>query len=126
MRRRSKTTKANKGECSMITKTQAQALTYNQTLHYTGRTDCKRTVGPRGGVKEYIVHVRVSGACKVWVTRPEEFRVPVKYGMYESFEINQDNGADFHLPGECPIEVQAQQARTQASDEITRALAQHS
>ncbi len=35
--------------------------------------------------------VRVSGKCKTWKTRPGDFKLPVKYGMYESFYI--ENGA---------------------------------
>ncbi len=87
----------------MITKAQAMALSHGAGLHYTGRHNCTRTVGPRGGVKVSIVDVRTSGACRTWKTRPEAFRVPVKYGMYESFEINEGNAGDFHVPADCPI-----------------------
>jgi hypothetical protein len=87
----------------MITKEQAMTLRHGQELHYTGNGMCKRTIGPRGGVKESITRVRVSGMCKTWKTRPEEFRVPIKYGLYESGELTHQNCELLHLPDECPI-----------------------
>jgi hypothetical protein len=39
--------------------------------------------------------VRVSGRCKTWATRPDEFRLPVKYGMYQSFYITHANASQF-------------------------------
>lgn len=85
----------------MITKEQALALRYGQELHCEVVHTCKRTTGPRGGVKEHIVRVRVSGVCKTWKTRPTEFRVPVKYGLYESSAITETNARSFHLPEDC-------------------------
>jgi hypothetical protein len=35
---------------------------------------------------------RQSGEVKTWKTRPDDFKVPVKYGLYASFYI--DNLAD--------------------------------
>ena len=66
----------------MITKEQAIALgngTLRSEIHCETVHKCKRIVGPRGGVKDYIVRVRVSGRCQTWKTRPREFRLPVKY-----------------------------------------------
>ena len=37
------------------------------------------------------ISVRRNGATKTWKTRPGEFRIPVKYGMYEHFYITQDD-----------------------------------
>ena len=34
---------------------------------------------------------RRMGKTKTWKTRPTEFRIPVKYGMYNSFYISHDN-----------------------------------
>jgi len=34
---------------------------------------------------------RRSGKTKLWVTRPLEFRIPVKYGLYDSFYITEKN-----------------------------------
>ena len=41
------------------------------------------------------VRVRVSGRCKVWKTRPKEFRLPVKYGLYQSLAITDQTCDDF-------------------------------
>ena len=98
----------------MITKAQALAIRYNQVFHFG---DCTRFVGPRGGVKDSIVQVRASGGCKTWKTRPEEFRLPVKYGLYESGAVTQENAQDFHLVEDCPIENE-QRKRDQALDSI--------
>lgn len=90
----------------MLTKAQAiRAAERGLTIHYTGQHSCSRVVGPRGGVKDTITAVRPSGQCKTWKTRPADFRLPVKYGMYESNAITQDNAADWHLDEDCPVYV---------------------
>lgn len=49
----------------MITKESALEKAHRGAiLHYTGRHECTRTVGPRGGVKENITRCRVSGQVK--------------------------------------------------------------
>ena len=35
--------------------------------------------------------VRRTGKTKVWKTRPLEFKIPVKYGLYESGYIDHTN-----------------------------------
>lgn len=88
----------------MITKEQAMKLRYGEGLHFTGKRDCRREVGPRGGVKEFITNVRVSGRCKTWKRDKARFHIPVKYGLYEHSWLDQDNQKDFHLPADCPLE----------------------
>lgn len=39
--------------------------------------------------------VRVSGKCKTWKTRPTEFSLPVKFGLYTSLRINHETCEDF-------------------------------
>lgn len=65
----------------MITKEQAMAASYRQTLYHlpTGKK------------------VRVNGKCKVWVRSPERFQLPVKYGLKECLYITEVNAADFSL-----------------------------
>lgn len=87
----------------MITKQQAINLKHRQELHYTGKQECARMVGLKGGIIEKIVRVRVSGKCQTWKTRPDKFRVPVKYGLYENGEITHRNAIDFHLPSHCHL-----------------------
>lgn len=89
----------------MITKEQAIALgnhTLREDIHCEVVRSCSITVGPRGGITESIVHVRPTGVCKTWKTRPKEFRLPVKYGLYESTYITHGNADRFHLASDCP------------------------
>lgn len=43
------------------------------------------------------IQVRRMGRTKRWVTRPTEFRIPVKYGMYDSFYIDHTNAHEWSL-----------------------------
>lgn len=89
----------------MVTKEQLFSQGFGTIhLHYTGKHPCNRTVGPRGGVKVDITECRQSGQIKTWKTRPGHFHMPVKYGMYESWYVDQDNASDFHLPEDCPLQ----------------------
>ena len=38
---------------------------------------------------------RVNGRVKLWKTRPDEFQVPIKHGMYDFDYITQLNGNEF-------------------------------
>lgn len=37
------------------------------------------------------LRVRRSGKTQLWKTRPNEFKIPVKYGLYESTYITHEN-----------------------------------
>lgn len=87
----------------MITKAQALALRYGEIVHYTGKHECSRHIGPRGGVTENVTRARVSGKCKTWLSRPDDFRIPVKHGLYESGEITHLLAGDWHVEDECPL-----------------------
>ena len=80
---------------------QAINSNYSQELHYTGKQNCARIIGPKGGETITIVRVRVSGKCQTWKTRPIEFRLPVKYGLYENSAVTHLNKDNFHLSCEC-------------------------
>ena len=84
----------------MVTKEQALNCRY---FHYTGKRQCKRVVGPRGGVRENVVQVRANGQCKTWKRDPERFQLPIKYGLYEYSYITNENAADFHVEEDCPL-----------------------
>ena len=43
------------------------------------------------------LRVRVTGKCKTWKTRPTHFRLPVKYGMYESGYITHENCDEWRI-----------------------------
>ena len=80
----------------MITK--EQALRKNE-FHMDG--ECIKTVGPRGGVKiKQRIYVR-NGKTRTWKTRPEDFRVPVKRGLYEYGYVEPNSR--FHLEEDCPL-----------------------
>jgi hypothetical protein len=90
-------------------------VTYNDALtahvfHYTGPSarhpygsPCQRTVGPRGGVTTTIVYARRSGRTQTWKTRPGEFSLPVKHGLYESTRITHENARYWHTHENCPL-----------------------
>ena len=74
----------------MLTKQQAMSLTHGDILHH---------VKLRGS-DNLPVRVRVSGRCVTWKTRPAEWRLPVKWGLYRSLDINQTNACLWCVPGE--------------------------
>lgn len=89
----------------MITKQQAEALgngTLHAEIHCEVVRQCIRIVGARGGVTMKVARVRPSGKCKTWKTRPNEFRLPVKFGLYENGAITHENAGSFHLADDCP------------------------
>lgn len=40
---------------------------------------------------------RASGKFQTWKTRPNEFKLPVKYGLYNSFYITEANADDWNV-----------------------------
>jgi hypothetical protein len=40
---------------------------------------------------------RASGKCKTWKTRPNEFKLPIKYGLYESGYLTHENAHLFEV-----------------------------
>ena len=40
---------------------------------------------------------RSNGKCQVWKTRPDEFKLPVKYGLYQYFYITNDNANEWSV-----------------------------
>lgn len=46
---------------------------------------------------------RRNGVTKTWKTRPGEFRIPVKFGMYGYGYIDHNNAGQFHIYAECPL-----------------------
>ena len=95
----------------MITKEQAIALgdrTLREEIHCTAVRQCSKTVGPRGGVTTQIVKVRPNGVCKTWTTRPFDFALPYKYGLYEHGYITRERAHEFHLASDCPLNTVSQ------------------
>lgn len=69
----------------MITKQIAIEAKYRQEFHHINLKNADKSP----------VRCRVNGACKTWKTRPNEFRLPVKYGLKSCFYIDQDNAAQW-------------------------------
>lgn len=82
----------------MITK--EQALTANE-FHFEGY--CHRTKGPRGAINQHSRVYRRNGKTQTWKTRPDEFRVPIKFGLREHWAVHQFNAINFHVPEDCPL-----------------------
>lgn len=72
----------------MITKTIATQASYRQEFWHVSLKNRDNTP----------VRCRVNGKCKTWVRKPEDFRLPVKYGMYECFYITPANANEWSLP----------------------------
>jgi hypothetical protein len=70
------------------------------TAHYFHHSDdCAQTVtvGPRGGITYPHVELwRRNGGTQIWKTRPTEFRVPVKYGMYAYGQLTDGDSPNWH------------------------------
>lgn len=46
---------------------------------------------------------RRNGKTQVWKTRPNDFRIPVKYGLYMYGQIWHYDAKQFHTPEKCPL-----------------------
>ncbi len=84
----------------MITKEQAVGLCRGDELHFG---ECKKEIGPRGGVQLSVCRVRVNGQVKTWVKSPSRFRIPIKHGLYEYGQVDEYNCQKFHLAKDCPV-----------------------
>jgi len=43
------------------------------------------------------LRARRNGKTKTWKTRPGDFRIPCKHGLYDYFYITQENASDWDL-----------------------------
>lgn len=77
----------------MITKEQALAAHHGQIFYSIQRN---RQNQPR--------QVRVNGKCQTWKTRPNDFRLPVKQGLFIYGAIDQTNAKYwFQSKAEVPL-----------------------
>ena len=60
--------------------------------------------------------VRQSGRIKTWKTRPDEFRVPWKFGLYENGEVTHRNSHEWLIedPTEEPTDLPVKNSRLSA------------
>lgn len=71
----------------MVTLAQAKQLGYRDELYHKDLKDS------RG----HSVRAKVNGKIQLWKTRPTEFRLPMKHGMYDTFQLTQDNADQWTL-----------------------------
>ena len=71
----------------MITKQDAMQLRHGQHIHHVSLKNADGTP----------VRARITGKCKVWKTRPNDFRIPWKHGLYTYGEVNELNGAEWNI-----------------------------
>ena len=46
---------------------------------------------------------RRNGKTQTWKTRPDEWRIPVKYGLRNYWNIWHDSPYDWHTAEDCPL-----------------------
>lgn len=83
----------------MITKAIAINCQHSQTFHHVSEKNADGTP----------TRCRVNGQCKIWKTRPEDFRLPVKHGLKLCFYITPANADEWvtdaelwTITDECP------------------------
>jgi hypothetical protein len=69
----------------MITKQIALGLSHGNVFEH-------KTIKNKNGSP---LRCRVNGKTKTWKTRPDEFKIPVKYGMKCCFYITKENANDW-------------------------------
>ena len=69
----------------MITKQIAESLSSRDILHNTVLKNADKTP----------LRARVNGKCKTWKRDPDNFRLPVKYGLKTCFYITPENAANW-------------------------------
>ena len=72
----------------MITKADAMTLRTGQILHHITVKNAQGTP----------LRARVNGKCQTWVTRPDEFRLPMKHGLRDTFQITTMNCHEWVKP----------------------------
>lgn len=82
-----RTTTTHNRSPPMLTKDQATQLKHGTILHHLTATNADGTP----------LRARINGRCKTWKTRPDEFRLPMKYGLKQCFYITEDNANEWEL-----------------------------
>ena len=71
----------------MITVQEAKQVSWHDTIYEIGEYNAD------GTPKRY----RVNGKVQFWKTRPNDFKIPVKHGLYRYGYVTQDNARYFTL-----------------------------
>lgn len=85
-------------------------MTFEEAMRETEfhRGQCRRIVGPRGGVRIVSEVWRRNGRTLTWKTRPGEFEIPIKRGLYEYGRIRSSEAVFWHTPAQCPLNQEDQ------------------
>ena len=70
-----------------MTRTDAQGLRPGSILHHLTLRNADASP----------LRARVTGRIKLWITRPDEFRLPVKHGLRDSFYITERNAHEWTI-----------------------------
>lgn len=68
--------------------------------------ECRRIIGPRGGIVEHRTIWRRNGRTRVWVRSPDRFEVPIKWGLKRFAYLTDRNAHHYHTRETCPLEVE--------------------
>lgn len=86
----------------MVTKEQAIVT---REFHYAPRCELLTIVNENSHAhpksRPTIERWRRNGQTQTWVTRPNDFKVPIKYGLRDYTYITQDNAHEFHRAEDC-------------------------
>jgi len=74
-----------------ITIEQAKQLTYRTEIHHKLKNADGKT----------CMVFRINGKIKLWKTRPNDFSIPIKRGLWEYHYLDHTNCNDFHLIEDC-------------------------
>lgn len=92
----------------MITKTDAQKLYIGQEIYNAFHFNADKS----------FQRWRVNGKCKTWKTKPEEFVVPIKHGLWTYDYLNHENAFDFCLSEEEAEQVFQENRQEQAMQSL--------
>lgn len=62
---------------------------------------CTILVGPRGGEVRKMGVWRRNGKTQTWKTRPDLWRIPIKYGLYGYGNIYESDAVGWHIAEDC-------------------------
>ena len=71
----------------MITKYNAERLKHGTIIHHVSKKNADGTP----------MRVRVNGKIQTWKTRPDEFRLPCKYGLKFGVQITHMNAHEWEV-----------------------------
>jgi hypothetical protein len=71
-----------KNTAETVNRKNVERFSHNHTFHHLTERDSRGAPA----------RARVTGKVKLWKRRPDEFKLPVKHGLKDSFYITRDNG----------------------------------